>query len=242
MNNKIKSAFDQIHAEYSLKAKTKTYVYEKSHCHGRQNTVKVMRFSMAVVCFFAVMFGVGGYFSYTTSVAAISIDINPSVELKINMYDKVIDVRGYNEDGIKLSNDLDIKYMDYSEAINAVLANEMVVACLSDDNVLEITVAADSEKVSEKMQRCISSSTGVPSENIFCCGNQEDVAKAHSAGLSFGKYRAFLELQKINPDITVEDIKGCTMHEIRDMISGEETDSTEHRHGYGKGYHHRNNN
>lgn len=242
MNNKIKSAFDQIHAEDSLKAKTKAYIYERSNCYGRRKAAKVMRFSVAVVCFFAVMLGVGGYFSYTTPVAAISIDINPSVELKINMYDKVIDVRGYNEDGIKLSNELDIQYMNYSEAINAVLANEMVAACLSDDNLLEITVAADSQKVSEKMQRCISSNTDVPSEHIFCYGNQEDIAKAHSAGLSFGKYRAFLELQEINPDITVEDIKGCTMREIRDMINGEEIDSTEHRPGYGKGYHRRNNN
>lgn len=42
---------------------------------------------------------------------------------------------------------------------------------------------------------------------------------AHEAGMSFGKYKAFLELQALNPDITAEDIKDLTMRQIRDMIA-----------------------
>lgn len=237
MNNKIKVAFDQIHAEDSLKTKTKTLIYEKIHSRDRQKHIKLIRFSMAIVCFLVVLAGIGGYFSYTMPVAAISIDINPSIELKINMYDKVIDVKGYNEDGIKLVEELKVQYMEYSEAINVVLENEEIISYLSTDNLLEITVASDSQKIKEKMQSCISANTSVSPENIYCYGNQEDIAAAHSAGLSFGKYRVFLELQEINPEITVEDIQGCTMRDIRNMIKSEESGGQDCGKRRGNGYH-----
>ena len=37
-------------------------------------------------------------------------------------------------------------------------------------------------------------------------------------GLSFGKYQKFLNLQELNPSITVEDVKGLTMHEMNQWI------------------------
>ena len=59
-----------------------------------------------------------------------------------------------------------------------------------------------------------------------------------------GKYRAFLELQKVKPDITVDDVKGLTMRQIRDLIgdsgckihSGNENNG--HGNGHGKGHGH----
>lgn len=56
--------------------------------------------------------------------------------------------------------------------------------------------------------------------NVQCCaGNSDEVAAAHSLGLSYGKYKVFLELQALDPDITIEDIRGLTMRQIRDMIN-----------------------
>ena len=47
------------------------------------------------------------------------------------------------------------------------------------------------------------------------------VTGAHKEGLSYGKYRAFLELQKLEPGITPEEIRGMSMREIRERISAE---------------------
>ncbi len=56
------------------------------------------------------------------------------------------------------------------------------------------------------------------------------MAAAHSSGLSYGKYRAFLELQSVAPDITPEQVQDMTMREIRDLTAalsdGEITDGT----------------
>lgn len=65
--------------------------------------------------------------------------------------------------------------------------------------------------------------------------------------LSCGKYRAFLELQLLDPDITPEAVQNMTMREIRELInslsvnSGTDTSSYRnqghghHGHGGGRG-------
>ena len=46
----------------------------------------------------------------------------------------------------------------------------------------------------------------------------EEVQAAHETGLSYGKYRAYLELQELDPTVTVEQIQTMTMREIRERI------------------------
>ena len=53
------------------------------------------------------------------------------------------------------------------------------------------------------------------------------MAAAQEAGLPYGKYRAFLELQALDPSLTPEDVAGMTMQEIRaemDHIQEKPTD------------------
>ena len=42
---------------------------------------------------------------------------------------------------------------------------------------------------------------------------------AHEAGLSYGKYQAFLALQALDPSVTAEEVQGMTMRELRDRIA-----------------------
>ena len=218
MENKIKSAFDEIHAENTLKAKTKSFIYKKTNGYSNRNKAAFKPLVTLTACLFAVLVGAGGYISYSIPVAAISIDINPSVEIEINMYDKVIDVKGYNSDGAELSETLEVCNMDYSEAVRNIMENEQVLQYLKSDNLLEVTVSSGSEKKSDEMRECILSQTDVSTDSIFCSHNRGEAHEAHEAGLSLGKYRAFLELQDVMPDITIEDVQGLTMRELRNMI------------------------
>lgn len=242
MENKFKSAFGRVHAEDSLKSGTKAFIYEKTNGYSRKKKVNFQRAVMSMACLLIAVVGIFGYFSYTIPVAAISIDINPSIELEINRYDKVIDVKGYNDDGIRLAEELDVRNMDYSAAINAIMENQTVVSCLNDDNVLEITISGNSEKNKKKIQSCISDKTKVASNNIHCYGNKDDIEAAHSSGLSVGKYRAYLELKEENPDIKPEDVSRLTMREIRDMAKNELSDNSDdcsgvgQQHGDGNGH------
>ncbi len=40
----------------------------------------------------------------------------------------------------------------------------------------------------------------------------------HDAGVSFGKYRAYLILHDLDPSISLDDIRSMTMREIYDLI------------------------
>lgn len=48
---------------------------------------------------------------------------------------------------------------------------------------------------------------------------KNEVAAAHSLWLSYRKYKVFLELQTLDPNIAIEDIMELTMRQIRDMIN-----------------------
>ena len=62
--------------------------------------------------------------------------------------------------------------------------------------------------------------------NAYCyCAHPDEVEAAHAAGLSYGKYQAFLELQALDPTITVEEVQDMTMREIRDRIDALSGDS-----------------
>ena len=57
-------------------------------------------------------------------------------------------------------------------------------------------------------------------ENIRCqAGNAAEAQAAREAGLSLGKYRAYLDLLELDPSVTPGDVSSLTMREIRDWIA-----------------------
>ena len=56
-------------------------------------------------------------------------------------------------------------------------------------------------------------------QNIHChAGDIELVSQAHAAGMSLGKYQAFLILQQLDPSVTEEQVQGLSMRQIRQLI------------------------
>lgn len=223
MDNKIKNAFDNIHADDSLKEKTKLTVKKRMSEAEKIQRPKVRKFA-AAACVLVLL--CGAFLSYTVPAAAVSIDVNPSLELEINIYDRVIDVRGYNSDADELKDEISVKNMKYTDAINTILASEKIAACMSEDGLIEITVAGRSAEKADQMENQISDQTGISSENIYCINSRRDIEAAHSADISFGKYRAYLELQKVNPDISLDEIRDLSMRQISDLIEQQKDKTT----------------
>ena len=93
---KIKAAFDQIRAEDALKSSTKAYLSEHVYKKSRGPSVHFRRFAAAAACSLLV-FLAGGSYLFFTPTAFISVDVNPSLELGINRFDRIVSVIGYNE-------------------------------------------------------------------------------------------------------------------------------------------------
>lgn len=215
MHEKLKEAFDQIQVEDELKSRTKEYIFHKTNGYTQKKTVNYRILLSAAACI--ILFVFSGYWLYFTPTTEISIDINPSMELAVNRFDRIISVDGYNDDGEKLAASLDVKYMNYSDAVNEILESDAVTSLLSENEIMSITVTGTSETQSSKVLSDIQSCTR-ERKNTYCySARSEDVESAHELGLSYGKYKAFLELQSLNPDITVSDIQNMTMKEIKDL-------------------------
>lgn len=218
MNNALRNLFGPIRAEEDLKDRTRAFLAERTRGYTKRAAAKRRYPAHAAVCACLALVLLGGRWLYFTPTAEISIDINPSIELSVNRFDRVISVTGFNEDGRELSHELHVTYKNYAQAVEQILHHESITALLSAGEVMEITVAGPDRQQSAELLSGVKTCTAGQG-NINCySARPEEAAAAHEAGLSCGKYRAFLELQRLDPDITPEAVQGMTMREIRDMI------------------------
>lgn len=219
MHDALKEAFDQVRAEEALKERTRAFLWQKTRGYTRSAPPPGRRWIPAAACLvlLTVMLW-GGTWLYFTPTMEISVDINPSIELGVNRFDRVISVDGYNEDGQALAQLLDVKYQDFEDAIDRILENETVSTLLAGDGLLSITVVGEDDAQAARVLTRIESCTA-GRENICCyAAHAEDVETAHALGLSCGKYRMYQELQALDPDIRVDEVRGMTMRELQTLI------------------------
>lgn len=248
MNKAFQEMFGPVRADDALKERTRAFLAKETRNYSAARTGKRRYPVYAAACACMLLMLLGGRWLYFTPTARISIDINPSIELSINRFDRVIAVDSFNEDGLALSNALDIKYKNYEEAIEQIINYDSVAALLSNDELMSITVICSDRQQSAKILSDVERCTAAHSNTSCHFAHTEEVAEAHDAGLSCGKYKAFLELQRLDPEITSEEVQGMTMQEIQDRISsllaerGEDPSSYgswgNWHHGYGGGHGH----
>ncbi len=232
MNNRIKEAFDNIHAEDQLKRDTREFLSTYA-----VRTRKPMRFRRVAAVFASFALILGGLGFYMTPVSAISIDVNPSVELGVNRLDRVVTVDSYNDDGTDLAASVDLKNLNYSDALEVLLSSDAMQPYMTEnDGLVSITVIGATEQKSEEMYSRIRSCRYAESPNVECySGNREDSAAAQKAGMSCGKYREFLKLQSLDSEVTTQDVKDLTMRQIRNRINELSGEPNEYRNGNGPG-------
>lgn len=216
MNEKLKEAFGQVQAESELKSKTKDFIFQKTKGYTRAKSAKYKHLIPAFACMALLL--IGGNWLYFMPTVRISIDINPSVELGINRFDRIISVEGYNDDGRELVNSLELKFMNYSDAVNQIIESDGIVSLLSNDEIMTIVVIGTDNTQSEKILSNVLSCTAGRNNTYCYYTHSNEVKMAHEVGLSCGKYEAFLELQALEPNITVNEVQSMTMREIRDLI------------------------
>lgn len=232
MNDKIQKAFDDITAPESLKTRTTRQVIAK-----RQNRKHISFFrpvcALAVAALLLIAFA--GYGMYFTPRSVISVDINPSVEMEVNMFDRVISVKGYNEDGRRLADSVDIIHQNYYTALDSLINSEIVQNCLAYRQELTVTLACDNPEKSRQMGERINSCTRRVENSYFYTCSYDRVQSAHNMGFSCGKYQAYLRLQEVHSDITPQQAAEMTMKEIHRMTdyycNGSEHSSGRWQHG-----------
>lgn len=226
-HDKMYHAFSQIEASPELKESTLRYLQEERGRRGAKSSSVQWRRAIAVICaVFIVCAGVGGYGYYMMQVPVsyVSIDVNPSIELTLNCFDRVIAVAAYNEDAEGIVGNLDVKGMLYDKAVDFIAETDAMQPYLDGENILVLTVASSNgakcSSLLANLKKCRSYS-----ENSGH-GYSADVgllSEAHEHDMSFGKYEAYCVLSEYDDTISVEDCHDMSMSEIHSRINEHES-------------------
>ena len=224
MANRIQDAFDNIKADSQLVESTKKFLSEKRRGKGVQPRRPAFLAALAASIALFLMMGIGGYTWVQAPVSYVAIDINPSMELALNRFDKVVSVKAYNAEGEEIIKGLPLKGKLYTDAIDLIMACKAMEAYLTEKADLVFTVAADNSReiaLKSGVESCASHS-GHNSQSFSV--DMEAAAQAHGFGLSLGKYYAWLQLIQYDDTVTVDECRDMSMAEIHGLIS-------EHEHG-----------
>lgn len=223
MVNRIQDAFHTIEANEDLK--TSTMQFLKSERQKRTtHTVgpALYRIVTACVMLFLVI-GISGYQILQTPVSYVSIDVNPSVELALNRFDRVVSSTAYNEDGEIVLSGLSVNGKKYMEAIDIIIESEAMSVYLTNEAELVFTIAANNDNKESQLRAGIANCAGCMKHGGQSLGVDIGiVAEAHENGLSMGKYSAYLQLVQYDDTITVDDCQRMTMSEIHGLINKHE--------------------
>jgi hypothetical protein len=154
MNDKIKNAFDGIVADDALKANTETFVRNLIECRSKPSHTFGRRLSSVLAAMVLIIGAIGAYSVYAEPVSYIDIEVNPSVELALNCFDRVVDAVGMNEDGESVIQGLSLKHMDYTNAVDAVLESAEEKGYLDGNSDVLFTVNSGDADAFEAGLRC----------------------------------------------------------------------------------------
>lgn len=219
-DRRLKEAFDNIRADDEIKRHTREFLARKTEGYRRGSSFPYGRLAAVMAaCLMMAIIGGGGYFLYFIPVSSISVDVNPSIELGINRFDRVVTVDTFNADGDDIMSSVNVRFMDYRDAMDKILNQESEEAYLSEDSCIAITVSGAAEGKQREMLAHLHT-CAASYGNVHCSsGSHVDAEAAHEAGMTLGRYQAFQELQALDPSVTAEDIEGLTMSQIWDRIA-----------------------
>lgn len=221
MNNQIREAFDVIQTPERIKRATKAALRKKTFDYGR-NVYRFRqyrrRLAAGVLSLVLLLSGTGLWFVPSASIA---VDVNPSIELKVNALDRVIALVGRNSDGIELVKNIDVTGMPYDDAMQRILLSQGMEPYLADGSQITITVAGGGteEHAEQMLSRVLCRAYNIASRDnvLYCQVDWEAVKAAREAGLCIPRYLAWENLRNSDPTITPEDVREIPKEKVREL-------------------------
>ncbi|HQQ89926.1 MAG TPA: hypothetical protein PLU82_06870, partial [Oscillospiraceae bacterium] len=227
---------DQVKAEEVLKRETEAFVRgalpdaesqrEISGSKiktGKRSPVAKRLWAGACAMAACMMLSVVGYAFYRMPVDYVCMDINPSIEIGINAFGKVVSVEAYNEDGLKVIGKNKYFNQSVKDTVAALVKGAAEEGFIDEDggSVIALTAESENEEVAAELQE--SSEEGAQealeeneaSAEIYAnCSDLELREEAKELGISPGKLKLIRVLQTLDPNITVDDYKDAKVRDI----------------------------
>ncbi|SEU27577.1 hypothetical protein [Paenibacillus sp. NFR01] len=236
MISRFKSAINQIKAEEALISRTEGFLKDAlmnenttNIKYSHRRTFFMKKKLIAAACAATLLVGGSGaaYAYYQTPVSYLSLDINPSVEIGVNAFDKVVKVKGINDDGNKILAKISIKGSNVRVAVSTLVYSAVDNGFIADNgsSVVSITSETDNSKTAAKLENDAETGANQALEESDTTATviKDNVAlarrdQARALGISPGKLNLINKLQKVDPTATVDKYKDASVKDIMKTI------------------------
>lgn len=221
MDDRIRSAFAAVHASELSRQRTKLFVRKKTRDYNSQCIRQCQRRRMVSgLCAAAVMLCLCLF--YFTPAARIEMDVNPSVEMKVNRLDRVIQVRGLNEDGRELAKHVSLLNLPYNRAVRKLMLSQEMEPFIRSHDLITVSVVGGTPGHTEEMLANVACSalTVAGRENVFYCAlTDAQIQEAKDLNLTVLQYQAFQLLSAEDPSITADIVRDMDKRELQTLLS-----------------------
>ena len=212
-----------------------------SRCEARKGTVINMTTkktakrrwtSLIAACLAVMLLGGGLFYQRANAVASVvSLDVNPSIELKVNQSEKILACTPLNEDAkailADMSNGADLKGAKLDVAVNAIVGSLVRNGYLdSISSAIMISVEDKDAARAEKLQRELTSAvdgvlqTSEAKAAVLTQTLTQDAAREQQArenNISTGKAALVNRVLAINPSLKFDALAKLSVEELKDL-------------------------
>jgi len=190
----------------------------------RKNTM-IRRFVAAAAVMIMMITGSYGVYGYYNPYGYVNVDINPSIEISYNLYDKVIDLKGLNDDGERVVGEIkDFKNKPIDKVLNTIVDRAVEDEYIKPDkeNTVLVTITEDGSKIDDdSIYKSIDShikDTSTSTEVIIIENDKRTNEKAKKHKRSPGKTALIKKAFKSNNDLKIKEISKKSVKEIMAII------------------------
>ena len=213
-----------------------------SRCEVRKGTVSSMKANhtiknkwatLVAACLAVILLGGGGVLYQQANAAAsvVSLDVNPSIELRVSRSEKVLACAPLNEDAKAILADMgggaDLKGAKLDVAVNAIVGSLVRNGYLSSiSSAIMISVEDKNTARAEKLQRELTDAvdgvlqTSDAKASVLTQTLTQDAAREQQArenSISTGKAALVNRILAINPALTFDALAKLSVEELKDL-------------------------
>lgn len=176
-----------------------------------------------------------GYRIYQQPAAFVGLDVNPSLELTVNNFDRIIAATAINDDAQGVLDRVSLEGKSYEEALDCLMASEAMAPYVTEGAFVEVSITADDDGLASELQgQSDAVLARYPCQGA--CHHTDEATRqaAAAAGMGVGRYRAACELIELDDSLTMDECAAMTMRELHDALDRLCQDES-HDHGSGHG-------
>ena len=199
---------------------------------GGVSMKRAQKVLVAAAAFILVLLCGSLTYAYAAPQSYVSLDVNPGIELEVNMFDRIIRVTGINDEGAEILSSLDLKNIDVNEGLELIInqlaqqgyilpdaENSILISVYNNNEESMLTVRERAYKQIENTIREMNMEALLIVVNV----DKNTMSQAEELGITAGKLaliNAYNDYENTNR--TQEELMNMSVYDILSSIEDDE--------------------